>query len=105
MPEEVNVLSKNRALGKLCLSSSSQGGEAIQMGGKLLLRIEAVLNIVGLKMLPFLFPPPSGSLLPPSGNSILVLRVLCPSFLHKRYDSQSEVQLYFSVLYEACVHK
>lgn len=74
MPEEVDVLCKNKALGKLYLSSSSQRGEAIQMGGKLLLRIEAVLNIVGLKIL--LFPPQSGSLLPPSEKSILVLCVL-----------------------------
>lgn len=33
------------------------------MGGKLLLRIETILNVVGLKILFFFFPPQSGSLL------------------------------------------
>ena len=47
MTKEVDVLYKNKSLGKLYLSiGGDRGEEAIQMGGKLLLRTEAVLDIV-----------------------------------------------------------
>ena len=53
--KKVGVLYKNKSLGKLYLSTrGDRGGEVIQVGGKLLLRIEAVLNIENTFFFPHL---------------------------------------------------
>lgn len=56
MVKEVDILEKNTFLDKLYLSIGIDcRGEAIQIGGKPLLGIEAVLNTIGLKVKLLLF--------------------------------------------------